>query len=89
MLGMAMLFRRRNCIILYVHCAGKASLSGNSPFMELERASHRNADDLMVCSQIPYEISKSINITIPDLSGPLHDSLYLLTRRPPISAWLH
>jgi len=57
MLGMAMLFRRRDCIILYVHCAGKTSLSGNSSFVELERSRHRNADDLMVCSQIPYEIS--------------------------------
>lgn len=62
MLGMAMLFRRRNCIILYVNCAGKASfVSGNLSFMELERARHRNADDLMVYSQIPYEISKSID----------------------------
>ena len=78
MLGMAMLYRRRNCIILYVHCAGKASLSGNSSFVELERARHRNADDLMVCSSISYKISKSINITIPDLLGPFHDSLFTL-----------
>jgi hypothetical protein len=87
MLGIAMLYRRRNCIILYVHCARKTSfVSGNLSFMELERARHRDADDLMVCSQIPYEISRSINITIPDLLSPLHDSLYLVTRRPLISS---
>ena len=88
MLGMAMLYRRRNCIILYVHCAGKASfVSGNSSFMELMRARRKDADDLTVCSQIPHEISKSTNITI-SFSPRFPGHITIITDPPKHSLWV-